>query len=337
MVSFGKTALESASNLQEWQNVVDVAFGNASGQADMFARMAVNKFGLSEIAAKKLTGTFMAMANGIGLSQEAGAKMSIQLSGLAADMASFFNTDYATTMNALEGIFTNQTRALKQFGVVMTEANLEAFRMSRGIQTAYSDMSEAQRVALRYNYVLASTANAQNDFARTSMNWANQMRQLQMNWQSLTTTVGNQLIGILTPVVAILNKILKLAISVVNAIAKIFGGKGISGISSGLGDAGAAAGGLADNIGNVGDGLGGANKAAKKFKATIAGFDELEVLNSQPTSGGGGGGGSGGGGGGGGTGADDLDSYFELYDEEGLLNNFEDFFQKIKDMMDADN
>lgn len=314
-----------------------MAFHGATEDVEMFNRMAVDRFGLSEIAAKKLTGTFMAMANGIGLSDAAGRKMSIQLAGLSADMASFFNTTTESTSNALEGIFTGQTRALKQYGVVMNEANLEAFRMSRGIQTAYSDMSTAQQVALRYNYVLAATANAQNDFARTSMSWANQMRQLQMNWASLTSTVGRQLIGILTPVVAILNKILKLAISVINAIAKIFGGQGISGLSTSIGDAGAAAGGLADNIGDVGDGLGGATAAAKKFKATIAGFDELEVLNSQPTSGGGGGGGGGAGGGGGGPSSEDIDSYFDLYDEEGLLNNFEDFFQKIKDMMDADN
>lgn len=313
-----------------------MAFGSASKDADTFAKMAVSKFGLSEVAAKKLTGTFMAMANGIGLSQAAGAKMSIQMSGLAADMASFFNTDYETTMNALEGIFTGQSRALKQFGVVMNEANLEAFRLSRGIQTAYSDMNEAQRAALRYNYVLAQTANSQNDFARTSMSWANQMRQLAMNWQSLTTTVGNSLIQLLTPVVAILNKILSAAIAVVNAIAKIFGGQGISKVGTNIGDAGAAAGGLADNIGDVGDGLGNANKAAKKFKATIAGFDELEVLNPQPSSGSGGGSG-GGGGAGGSPGAEDIDSYFDLYDEEGILNKFEDFFQKIKDMMDADN
>lgn len=169
LVSFGKSALSAASDLQEWQNVVDVAFGSASTDADKFAKMAVDRFGLSEVAAKKLTGTFMAMANGLGLSQAAGSKMSIQLSGLAADMASFFNTDYATTMNALEGVFTGQTRALKQFGIVMTEANLETFRLSRGMQTAYSDMNEAQRAALRYNYVLAQTANSQNDFARTSM------------------------------------------------------------------------------------------------------------------------------------------------------------------------
>ena len=336
LASFGKSALDAASDLQEWQNVVDVAFAGATKDVEQFYKICASRFGLSQIAARKLLGTFKAMANGVGLTEAAGRKMSIQLSGLAADMASFFNTDYKTTANALEGIFTGQTRALKQFGIVMNDANLEAFRLSRGIQTAYSDMNTAQKVALRYNYVLATTANAQNDFARTSMSWANQMRLLANNWATLTSTVGAQLIGLLTPVVAILNKILSLAISVVNAIAKIFGGKGISSLTTSFGDAGDAAGAIADNIGDVGDGLGSADKAAKKFKATIAGFDELEVLNPQPSDSGGGGGGSGGGGGGS-PGAEDIGSYFDLYDEEGILNNFEDFFQKIKDMMDADN
>lgn len=181
LISFGRSAINAASDLQEWQNVVDVAFGNAKDQVNQFGKIAINQFGLSELAAKKLAGNFMAMADGIGLSNEAGAKMAIQLSGLAADMASFFNTTTESTQLALQGIFTNQTRALKQYGVVMTEANLEAFRMARGIETAYSAMNEAQRVALRYNYVLSVTRNAQNDYARTSMSWANQMRLLTNN------------------------------------------------------------------------------------------------------------------------------------------------------------
>lgn len=331
LTSFGKTAVSAASDLEEWKNVVEVAFGSAKSQVDTFAKQALSQFGLSAVASRKLAGTFMAMADGIGLSNEAGAKMSIQLAGLSADMASFFNSNIETTSNALEGVFTNQTRALKQFGIVMSDANLEAFRMAQGITTAYNQMSEAQRVALRYNYVLAATTNAQNDFARTSMNWANQMRQLAMNWSQLTSTVGSMLIKLLTPVVAILNKILTAAIAVVNAIAKIFGGQGIKGVTEeadGIGD-------MASGIEDMGDGLNNANKAAKKYKATIAGFDELEVLNPQPTSGSGGGAGNGLGGAG--TGAEDIGAYFDLYDEEGVLNKFEDFFQKIKDMMDADN
>lgn len=168
IVSFGKRAVDAASDLQEWQNVVEVAFGGATSEVNNFAKQAISQFGLSELAAKQLAGTFKAMADGIGLNDAAGRKMAIQLTGLAADMASFFNTTTAATQTALEGVFTGQTRALKQYGIVMNEATLEAYRLERGLDTAYNKMSEAQRVALRYNYVLHATANAQNDFARTS-------------------------------------------------------------------------------------------------------------------------------------------------------------------------
>ena len=305
-----------------------MAFGDAKDQANQLAQIAIKKFGISELAAKKMAGTFMAMADGVGLANDAGAKMAVQLTGLAADMASFYNTSTETTSNALQAIFTGQSRALKQFGVVMSEANLEAYRMARGIETAYSAMNEAQRVALRYNYVLSVTRNAQNDYARTAMSWANQMRLLHNNWTQLITQVGQGLMKVLVPVVAILNKILTMAIAIVNAIAKVFGGKGIASISSGADALGDVSGAAEDNE----DAFDGANAAAKKYKATLASYDELDRLNGVDDSGSGFGGA---GLGDGGIGVDDLDSYFDLYDEEGILNKFEEFMQRIKDLWDA--
>jgi hypothetical protein len=307
---------------------VEVAFGNATSEAEKFAKNAIKQFGMSELSAKKVSSTFMAMANGLGIGTEAGAKMSIQLAGLSADMASFFNTTTEVTSNALQGIFTGQSRALKQFGIVMNEANLEAYRLSRGIQTAYSQMSEAQKAALRYNYVLHATAQAQNDYARTASSWANQMRLLTNNWQTLITAVGQGLTRILAPVVELLNKMLTMLISVVNAIAAVFGGKGFSGGTSG---SSSPIGGLADDASTLEDNLDGATDSAKKFKATIAGFDELETLTPQPTDSGAAGAGAGGAG----IGVDDLDSYFDIGDGGEILNQLEEWFQKLKDLMDS--
>jgi len=136
------------------------------------------------------------------------------------------------------------------------------------------------------------------------------------------------LIKILTPVVALLNKILSYAIAVVNAIAKIFGGSGLS--VGGGGGGGSPLGGMADDAGDLSDNLGNANKNAKKFKATIAGFDELETLNPQSDDSGGGGLG-----GLGGIGVDDLDSYFDMGDLDEPFKKIEEWLQKIKDLWDA--
>ena len=270
-------------------------------EVEKFAKSAVQNFGMSELTAKRMASTFMSMANGMGLAAKDGKNMSLQLTALAGDMASFYNVEQDVAQTALSSIFTGETESLKKFGIVLTEANLNAFALSRGITKSYNAMSQAEKVALRYHYVLKATANAQGDFARTSGSWANQVRILKEQWSQLIGILGKGLIAALTPIVKALNKLLSYLIALGNAIASLFGGKKITGISKGLNSAAGSAGNLNDNLGGAGGKLDEDNKKAEKLAKTLASFDELELLNSNDKndSGGGSGDDTGGGGGGG--------------------------------------
>lgn len=267
-----------------------------ANEVEAFAKTAIQSFGMSELTAKQTASTFMAMANGMGLALKDGKNMSLQLTALSGDMASFYNVRQDVAQTALNSIFTGETESLKKFGVVMTEANLNAFALSKGITKSYSAMSQAERVALRYHYVLKSTANAQGDFTRTSGSWANQVRILKEQFNQLLGILGKGLIQVLTPIVQVLNKLLSYLIAIGNAIAKLFGGGKITSISNTLGNASGSAGDLNDNIGDTSGSLEDANNNAKKLQKTIASFDELNVLNSKDTSSSSGSGGTGGGG-----------------------------------------
>lgn len=293
---FGSQAIQTASDLEEVQNVVDVSFGSMANEVEAFAKTAIQSFGMSELTAKQTASTFMAMANGMGLAMKDGKNMSLQLTALTGDMASFYNVRQDVAQTALNSVFTGETESLKKFGIVMTEANLNAFALSKGITKSYSAMSQAEKVALRYHYVLKSTANAQGDFARTSGSWANQVRILKEQFSQLLGILGKGLIQVLTPIVQVLNKLLSYLIAIGNAIAKLFGGGKITSISGTLGNASSSAGDLNDNIGDTSSGLEDANNNAKKLQKTIASFDELNVLNSKDTSSNSGSGGTGGGG-----------------------------------------
>ena len=292
---FGSQAIQTASDLEEVQNVVNVSFGSMANEVEAFAKTAIWSFGMSELTAKRTASTFMAMANGMGLAMKDGKNMSLQLTALAGDMASFYNVRQDVAQTALNSIFTGETESLKKFGVVMTEANLSAFALSRGITKSYSAMSQAEKVALRYHYVLKATANAQGDFVRTSGSWANQVRVLKEQFNQLLGILGKGLIQVLTPIVQVLNKLLSYLIAIGNAIAKLFGGGKITSISNTLGNASGSAGDLNDNIGDASGSLEDANNNAKKLQKTIASFDELNVLNSKDTSSSSGSGGTGGG------------------------------------------
>lgn len=261
-----------ASDLEEVQNVVDVSFGSMADEVEAFANTAVRSYGMSALTAKRMASTFMAMSNGMDIATKDGKNMSLQLTALAGDMASFYNVGQDIAQTALNSIFTGETESLKKFGIVLTETNLEAFALSQGIKKSYQAMSQAEKVALRYNYVLNATKNAQGDFARTSGSWANQIRLLKEQWTQFLGILGSGLIKILTPMVKALNQMLASLISIGNAITKVFGGKTTNNMSTTIKDS-------AGSAGDLDAGLGDANESAKKLSRTIAGFDELNVLN----------------------------------------------------------
>ena len=91
LVDFSKECIELGSDLAEIQNVVDVVFPRMNKQVDSFAKNAAKQFGLSETMAKKFTGTFGAMSKAFGFGEQQAYDMSTTLTGLAGDVASFYN------------------------------------------------------------------------------------------------------------------------------------------------------------------------------------------------------------------------------------------------------
>ena len=206
MADFAKSSINVASDLAEVQNVVDVTFGASASEIDSFAQKAATSYGISELGAKQYAGTMGAMLSSMGLSGDSVTSMSEKIVGLSGDMASFYNLDPAEAFEKIRSGISGETEPLKQLGINMSVANLEAFAMSQGINTAYKDMSQSEQATLRYNYLLQATANAQGDFARTSGGYANQARVLQLNVENLKAAFGEKLLPALTKITTAFNK-----------------------------------------------------------------------------------------------------------------------------------
>ncbi len=220
LVDFGRQSIETASDLAEVQNVVDTAFGESKQKMEDFADTAVKTYGISKLTAKQTGSNFMAMAAGMGLANDSASDMAMALTGLSADMASFYNVGQDVASTALKSIFTGETETLKQFGIVMTDANLQAYALSKGVTKSTADMSQAEKVQLRYNYVMSQTALAQGDFAKTSDSWANQTRILSEQWKEFGATIGTVLMNVLLPAVKAINSVLSQLISLAQGAAR---------------------------------------------------------------------------------------------------------------------
>lgn len=278
-----KSAMDYSSNLTEVQNVVDVGFGKYKSKIEDLAKTSIQDYGMSELTAKQIAGRFQAMGTAVGFSQKKMSGMSVELTKLSADMASFYNEDQEKVAKSLQSVFTGTTMPLRKYGIDLTQATLQEWAHKQGIDANIKSMSQAEKTMLRYQYVISQTGAAQGDFARTSNTWANQTRMLKQNFQQLGSTIGQIAINAFKPFVKAMNSTLvqldKFAKSARDALGKIFGweyeeGGGVTqNYKDDMEDA-------ADGANDTADATKKATKAQKEFNKQLQGFDRLNNLTS---------------------------------------------------------
>ena len=201
----GKAAVEATSDLQEIQNVVDVAFTDMSYKIEEFSKICIEHFGMAEISAKQTAGSFMAMGKSIGITEQAASDMAVELTGLTGDFASFYNISQAYAKIALSAIYTGETETIKRYGIILTEANLQEYALTQGITKKVKAMSAEEKTLLRYNYVMKATEHLHGDFERTQKSWANTLRVLKERWTQLLSVVGAGAIHVIQPFISMLS------------------------------------------------------------------------------------------------------------------------------------
>lgn len=296
LIDFSKSCIELGSNLAEVQNVVDVTFPSMAEQVDKFAKSAAGSFGLSETMAKKYTGTFGAMAKAFGFSEKQALDMGATLTGLAGDVASFYNLSQDEAYTKIKSVFTGETESLKDLGVVMTQTALDSYALANGFGKTTDQMSEAEKVALRYSFVQKQLSAATGDFSRTSQSWANQVRILSLQFQSLKASIGQGLINIFLPVLRMINTMIGRLVTLADAFKSftelITGNKssGQSGVGAVGADAASAAAGLtdassaADQLADSTSGVGDAAKQAAKDMKSLMGFDKINKVSKDSSN-----------------------------------------------------
>lgn len=289
-------AINLASDLKEVQNVVDVTFADMNEKMNDFAKNAVDTLGMSELTAKRIGSKYQAMGSAMGITKDmvkntndfvqmatkgyadvadSMADISINLTRLAGDMASFYNQDYEEVAEKLQAVFTGQTRPLRAYGIDLTQATLKEWALANGLDADIKKMTQAEKTLLRYQYVMAQTTAAHGDFARTADTWANSIRIAQERLKQLGIILGQIAIYTFKPLVQSFNeamkKIIDLATKTLNALGKIFGWQIEWSDTGVLRDEEEEASDLADDMGDAADN-------AKKFKNFLLGIDELNVL-----------------------------------------------------------
>lgn len=277
-------SIDIASSLIEVENVVRTTFGNYENLVNDMAKTSIQDFGMSELSVKQYSSRFQAMGVAMGFSQKKMADMSIELTKLTADMASFYDIEQSDVARNLQAIFTGETEPLRKYGLDLTQATLKEWALKNGLDANISSMTQAEKTMLRYKYVMANTVAAQGDFAKTADTWHNQTVILKQSFQELAGIIGTSLINAFKPFLSGLNfamtQVINFAETVTNALGAIFGWK-FEVTNKGIADDWSDA---ADSADDIADSTGNAAKNVEKLNKGVRQFDELKLITTPDSS-----------------------------------------------------
>lgn len=311
-----------ASQYTETINLFTASMGEYAKEAFDYAQKVSDVVGIDVSEWMQNQGVLNTIITGFGVAGDKAAFMSKNLTQLGYDLSSFYNIDVASAMQKVQAGISGELEPLRRLGYDLSAAKLQEEASALGITKQVSAMDQAEKSMLRYHAIMTQVTVAQGDMARTLDAPANQLRILKSQVNLAVREIGNLFIPALNAILPYAIAAAKAIRAVAASIANLFGIQLASVDYSGISGAAGAAADLNDNLASAGG-------SAAELKNQLAGFDELNVIQSQ--SGGGGGGGSGGGG------TNDLED-MELpgYDflKDAVSTNIDRIYNKIKPVID---
>lgn len=211
--------LELGSAANETSNVIQSSFGESADSVEDWAKRQADAMGRSKFELREMAAATGAIVEPMLKSEKGAADMATQVAQLAVDLGSFFNTSDPAALKALQAGLVGSTEPLLKFGVVMLQANLQAFALEKGITKQVSAMSAAEKTQLRFNFIMENTRKAQGDAAKTSEGYANKTKALQAAVKDSFTEIGKRLVPVFEKLLKVLVPLTKrIGIFLVRAI-----------------------------------------------------------------------------------------------------------------------
>lgn len=200
LISFGKECIELASNVQEMENKFNVVFQGMTEEVNAWAENFAASIGRNSNTIKGYLADNQNMFVGMGMTREAGAKLSEQMVELALDLASFNNLNEDDAVNAMAKALMGESEAAKSLGAVINDNTIAMAMEQMGYEGKFQALTEAEKMEVRYQAVLMQSADAVGDCARSLDSYKGRQIQLKSTTEKLKETIGSYLLPVMTKV-----------------------------------------------------------------------------------------------------------------------------------------
>lgn len=198
LVYWMNKTVDSANNLWESVNALNVVFGKSSDQLLKFGETANKTVWLSKTAFNQLATPIGAMLQNMGQWADQAAKNTIELTKRASDMASVFNVDVKDALDAISAWLRWEADPLERFWVSLKDTQLKAYALRSGLIEVNREMTEQEKTTARLWLLFEQTSKLEWDFANTSDQLANKKRILDATLTNISSTLGKAFIPMVT-------------------------------------------------------------------------------------------------------------------------------------------
>lgn len=187
------SAANAAGDLAESVNVVGLQFGDLGEEFQGFTADAPRQLGMSTRAANELGAGIQNLLTGMGLANDESADWSERLLTLGADMGSAFNKEPVVAIEAIGGALRGETEPIRQFGIMLDAASIEAKAMEMGLAGATGEVDKAGKAQAVLALIMEGTSKVQGDFANTADGLANSQRIAAGEIENASAQIGQNL------------------------------------------------------------------------------------------------------------------------------------------------
>lgn len=206
LVAGAAKAVDAASDLAESSNAVSKVFEKSAGVISDFGDQAAETVGLSKREFNELATSTGSLLKNFGMSTDKAAESTVELAKRAADMASVFNTDVGTALNAVNSGLRGEAEPLRAFGVSLSDATVKAKAMELGLYSGTGALDDQAKAAATMAVIMDQTASVAGDFADTSDGAANAQRILKAEMENVTAELGSALLPVVEDGVGLLRE-----------------------------------------------------------------------------------------------------------------------------------
>ena len=192
-VGRGANALiQLASAAEEMRNKSATVFGAFAGEVTRELNTFADATGRSIIELEGMAASVQDTFVPLGFARGEAADLSVQLTKLATDVASFQNAQDPDVMQAFQSALVGNHEAVRRFGIVITEATLQAELNRMGIRKNIKEITNEEKVRARLNLLIAGSTDAIGDAEKTAGSFENRQKRMNSALQDLA-------VGVLTP------------------------------------------------------------------------------------------------------------------------------------------